>query len=276
MIYQPKGKAREYSPLALNYYKGCDHGCRYCYVPNIYRVARDSYIHVSQKDEVAKKLQKETVRYKLRGKQVLLCFAGDPYCEYDTKTGLTRSVLEILYQNKIPVAILTKGGTRILRDVDIIKRFGRHIKVGITLTFINPLKSKYWEPGAASPQDRIETLRILHELGIKTWVSLEPVIEPQQTVELIKATINFVEEYRIGKINNYQGVDKNINWSVFLKEVLQILRPRKKEIYVKNDLREAARNIDLYEYEMNMDMYLAEPWDASEQAKGDLWQVEAG
>ena len=44
-IYEPRGRAREYSPFAMNYFKGCDHGCRYCYVPRMMKVFNSQYCH---------------------------------------------------------------------------------------------------------------------------------------------------------------------------------------------------------------------------------------
>lgn len=52
-IYEPKGRAREYSPLALNYYKGCTHGCRYCYVPNMIGRFNSSYNHAEVNADVS-------------------------------------------------------------------------------------------------------------------------------------------------------------------------------------------------------------------------------
>lgn len=71
---------------------------------------------------------------------------------------------------------------------------------GATLTFIDELKSLEVEPNAAKPQDRISTLKKLHEEGIKTWASIEPVIDPVQSLALIEATMPFVDQYKIGKM----------------------------------------------------------------------------
>jgi len=79
MIYKPKGRAREYSPLALNIYSGCDHGCRYCYVPGLLRRDRESFRRVVVRADVLQEVGREAGR--LNGEdQVLLCFTGDPYC----------------------------------------------------------------------------------------------------------------------------------------------------------------------------------------------------
>ncbi|MBA7665696.1 hypothetical protein ES703_73770 [subsurface metagenome] len=175
MIYEPKGRAREYSPLALNIYSKCDHNCRYCYVPLLQR-RRGNELNVRPRQYILETLRREARRHSF-GSQVLLCFSGDPYCIADEKYRTTREVLKILLENNVTVAILTKGGERCLRDLDLFYEF-KSIKVGATLTFIEEKDSRHWERNASLPKERIGVLERLQENGIKTWVSLEPVIDP--------------------------------------------------------------------------------------------------
>lgn len=265
MIYEPKGKAREYSPLALNVFNGCDHGCAYCYAPAIKFTPRETYYsEVEPRKNYLIELQKELKKNAPKN-QVLLSFIGDPYSKANDKFKLTRKTLELFLFDRVPAAILTKGGSRCLQDIDIFKKFGDHIKVGATLTFDNEADSREWEAGAALPEDRIKTLKELHKNGIKTWASFEPVIKPDQALNLIYQTIPFVDEYRIGKINNFRQLDKYINWTEFLKDALLILRGANKQIYIKQDLRENAPSIKLSKGETNMDANLAEPWNEIKQ-----------
>ena len=118
--------------------------------------------------------------------QVLLSFVGDCYCDSADNGAIVREVLKMLNFYKIPVAVLSKGGKKMLRDLDIFKQFEGRITVGTTLTFLDEKKSKEWEPFASTPSDRIETLRILHDNGIKTFASFEPTIEPEESLKLIK------------------------------------------------------------------------------------------
>ena len=118
-----------------------------------------------------RRISKLETSKKMQGcEQILLSFTGDPYCGY--KPEITTRVLEILNHYKHKVAILTKGGDNVLKDLDIIKSFGKRIKIGATLTFDNEQDSKQWEPGAKLPEERIETLRTLAEEGITTTLSL--------------------------------------------------------------------------------------------------------
>jgi DNA repair photolyase len=155
---------------------------------------------------------------------------------------------------------LTKGGQRCLRDLDLFKDFQDHIKVGASLTFLINEDSIKYEPYAALPNNRLDTLKILHDNGIKTWVSFEPVIKPQQTMNLLDISLNFVDEYRIGKINHSPELEKQIDWPKFLIQALEILRMENKQIYVKKDLRELCKNVKLNDNEIDMDLYLAPPF----------------
>lgn len=246
MIYEPAGKAREYSPLALNVYLGCSHGCKYCYANAIaHRNGNDKYYckpdpRIRVLDRLPKELQKTPKQ------QVLLSFIGDAYCETTDDNALTRSALEMLLEAKMPVAILTKGGKRCLKDLDLFKQFGEHIQIGATLTFDNEQDSQRWEPGAAMPEERLEVLRTLHDNGIRTFASFEPVIIPEQSLNLMEQSLNFIDVYKIGKLNNYRGIDKLVDWTDFLEKTVDLLRGNGKSFYVKYDLRRAAPSVKLY------------------------------
>lgn len=246
VIYEPKGKAREYSPLALNVYLGCTHGCEYCYAPRCMQRKRESYFTKPEPrkgvvENLKRQLEKEAPK-----KQVLLSFIGDPYCDAADSNEVTRECLKVLLKHKIPVAILTKGGNRCLKDLDIFKEFGEHISVGATLTFEDKETSLKWEPGAAEPDERLEVLKTLHEEGVRTFASFEPVIIPDQSISLMKKGIGFIDVYKVGKINNYKGIDKEIDWDDFLLKTLDLLRSNNKDFYIKHDLRRACSGIKLY------------------------------
>lgn len=251
-IYEPRGKAREYSPLALNYIKGCDHGCKYCYVPNIMKRFNSGYVHHNVYANVDYKSIESSAR-KMQGidKQILLSFTTDPYSKQVIDQ--TRKVLEILNFYGHKVAILSKGGKKCLRDIEIFKKFDGRIKVGASLTFDNDKDSRLWEHGAAMPGERIEALKVLSENGIKTWVSFEPTIIPEQTLNLIKLVAPFIDHIKIGKINNYKGIDKDINWSKFLDDAVDVCRELGITFYIKEDLRKFKNGTILYDNECDMD-----------------------
>ena len=259
IIYQPKGKAREYSPLAANLYDGCNHGCKYCYAPIIRYKTRENYYNVFVRRNVLHELEKDCKQYSYSKNQVLLTFMSDPYNKLNNELNITRKTLELFFRYKIPVAILTKSKT-VLNDINIFKQFEDHIKIGMTLTFDNEKDSIIYEPEASLPDERIEVLKTLKENNIITWASFEPVIKPEQSINMIKKSLKYVDIYKIGKINNYDGIDKRIDWNDFLQKVVDILRENKKPFYVKYDLRQAANKIKLYGNECLMDEFLVEPF----------------
>jgi DNA repair photolyase len=247
IIYEPSGKAREYSPLALNIYLGCTHGCKYCYAPRCRHQRAEDYFQTPQpRNNIVEKLEMELKKAETPKEQVLLSFIGDVYCKTTDENEATRECLQLLLSYKVPVAILTKGGTRCLKDLDLFKQFGEHIQIGTTLTFDNDDDSNLWESGAAMPGERIEMLRTLHENGIKTFASFEPVIYPEQSLHLMDMLLNVVDVFKVGKLNNYKGIDKSINWESFLESSVELLRNARKPFYIKHDLRVAAPSVRLY------------------------------
>jgi DNA repair photolyase len=229
IIYKPQGKAKEYSPYALNIYIGCDYACRYCYIKNLYVNNEKVKLRENLISGLENQLKKQEIN-----KQVLLSFLGDPYCIADIEYKKTRETLEILNQYDVPVAILSKGGNRILRDLDLFKKF-KKIKVGATLTLLDKKQNEYYEPKAASTGERICVLRKLHQEGIRTWVSFEPVIDPEQTLKILELTKDFVDEFKVGKMNYFQ-LPQSINWGIFGESISKRLLEIQKDFYIKKDL----------------------------------------
>jgi len=257
VIYEPKGKAREYSPLALNLYLACTHGCKYCYAPSCMQRKRESYFKKPEpRKNIIENLKKELAKGTPK-EQVLLSFIGDVYCESEDGGRTTTEALEILQGAGVPVAILTKGGFRCLKDMELFKRFHEHIQVGATLTFDNDHDSLSWESGAAIPSERLAMLATLKEAGIRTFVSFEPVIDAEQSLSLIRRTLalDCVDVYKVGKVNNFQGIDKTIDWTDFLERCLDLIRPTGKELYIKHDLRQEAIEVDLSADEVDADVH---------------------
>lgn len=257
LIYEPRGKAREYSPLALNLYLGCTHKCKYCYAPNCTRTDREKYYSIpSPRKNIVKNLECELNKNSYK-KQVMLSFIGDCYCETTDNNETTREVLKLLLKHRVPVSILTKNPERALKDLDVIKKFGKHIQVGSTLTFYKIKDSMEWEPGAPTPKNRVDALKVFHDEGVRTFASMEPVIIPEQTIQLIKYTAkhNIIDVYKVGKINNYKEMDKYIDWNDFLEKAVELLRGYGKEFYVKEDLVKCAKNVKLSIEEKTADIH---------------------
>lgn len=160
VIYKPCGMAREYSPYALNVYIGCSHGCKYCYAPHtLQRRGEEYFCKPSPRKNILQELEKD-LKKNLYTEQVLLSFVGDCYCDSEDGGLIVREILKLLNCYHVPVALLSKGGKKMLRDLDLFKEFGERIAVGTTLTFLDEKKSKEWEPYASAPNERLETLKI--------------------------------------------------------------------------------------------------------------------
>jgi DNA repair photolyase len=234
VVYEPRGRAREYSALAVNLYNGCSHGCKYCYAPDCMRRDRQEfYGHQKARASIIEKLEADCKQLQNTNERVLLCFTCDPYQKIDTELQLTRQALELFKIYSIPFQVLTKGGHRAMRDFDLYKPGDAF---ATTLTFMDEDKSRHYEPGAALPQDRIQTIKEAHALGIETWVSFEPVLNDEEVLRLLDATHEYVNLYKVGKVSRFKP-DKEINWDKFAYKIVNRLEKLRVKYYIKNDLR---------------------------------------
>jgi DNA repair photolyase len=160
-----------------NLYKGCTHGCTYCYAPSLTHDERKWGRYVDVKVNAPEVLERE-IRG-LRKDQVFLSSASDPYQPVEAKYGITRRCLESLLRNGFPVSILTRSPL-VLRDLDLLRKFD-WVKAGMSITTV-PVRQ--FEPGVPPLERRIVTLRKLAEAGIQTWVSLAPVIPGIMMIDL--------------------------------------------------------------------------------------------
>ena len=186
-IYEPKGQAFEYAPLACNPYRGCGHECRYCYVPLVNKQPRAEFnAGAVLRDGFLAHLRKDARRYQAAGitEQVMLSFTTDPYHLGDTSA--TRAVLEILTEHGLAFCTLTKGGTRSLRDLDLFRP--TRDAFACTLTSLDDAFARKWKSRAALPGDRVAALRSFHDVGVFTWVSLEPTLDVESSLAIVEAT----------------------------------------------------------------------------------------
>jgi len=91
------------------------------------------------------------------------------------------------------------------------------------------------------PAERIKAIRIAHEAKIETWVSLEPVLDAEQSLEIIRMTSDFVDLFKIGKLNHFHS---EINWREFGIKAIELCQELGKDYYVKNDLAEWLKGIE--------------------------------
>lgn len=238
IIYEPQGRAREYAELAANLYSGCDHGCIYCYAPLAIRKDRITFHNPNVRANVIQKFWQDARELNRVNEKrtILLSFTTDPYQKLDEKEQLTRKAIEILHSLNLRVAILTKGGKRSERDFDLLAAKPELSEYGVTLVFTNENERREIEPFAAPTEERIRSLKIAHNMGIRTYVSLEPVWEPEQALELIELTSDFVDFYKVGKLN-YHSQQATVNWKQFRTDVCRKLDGLNKNYYIKEDLK---------------------------------------
>jgi len=242
VLYEPKGAAREYAALAFNPYKGCEHGCTYCYAPLSTRKNRQVFHNqVQPRDNILMRLDKDIVRLIKKGIEknpVLLSFTCDPYQDMEAEHRLTQRSINILNANGFPVHILTKAGDLAQRDLDLLAKHNFN-RFGTSLTFTNDTKSLEWEPNAALPQERIDNLKAAKAKGIYTWASIEPIVIPEQSLDLIDQTHEFVDFYGVGKLNYNKKISDLINWKELKKRIVKRLKKHKKDYILHQSLKEA-------------------------------------
>lgn len=237
IIYEPRGKALEYSPLAVNLYRGCSHKCAYCYAPSATFKQRDVFHSdefIQPRVDVLAKFEKDCKKFTGDKREILFSFTTDPYQKCETELNITRRALKIAFKHDLFPVILTKGGARAIKDFDILTKF-KNRKFGVSLTHDIDSVSLEWEPGAALPQDRINALMEAWTLGIETFVSFEPVIDPDAVLRLIDSTHEFVDFYKVGKLNYHQHA-KTIDWISFRESVIAKLESLNKKHMIKKDL----------------------------------------
>lgn len=199
----------EYADFCINHVEGCAHGCKFpCYAMMMKKRCGiiKNYKEWLQPKIVANALEllnKEIPRYKHKIKFVHLCFSTDPFmCKYPEVSDLTLKIIERLNRDNIRCVILTKGiYPKVLIDT---KKYGRNNEYGITTVSLDDNFKKTLEPYSAPYKERIESLKYLHNNGLKTWISMEPYPTPnlikQDLMDILRA-VSFVDKIIFGKLN---------------------------------------------------------------------------
>jgi DNA repair photolyase len=235
-IYAPKGQAGEYAPLAANPYRGCGHGCAYCYVPLVTKQARSEFdAGAVERDMFALKLANDARKYKAAGitEQVMLSFTTDPYHPGDTS--LTTQSLLILQDHGLGFCTLTKGGARALRDIGMFRP--DRDAFASTLTTLDDAFSLKWERNAALPGDRLAALKAFHDRSIFTWVSLEPTLDAEASLAVVEATHRYVDLYKVGRANYLKEITSVTDWRGYTLRMIEKLQRLGKRHYIKADLQ---------------------------------------
>lgn len=216
-IYEPKGKAKEYAEWACNFYVGCSNNCSYCYLkqgrgakilggntPTLKKCFKDEKHAL----EIFKK-EVDTNLVELQEKGLFFSFTTDP-CLKETFS-LTTSAGSYAIKNHIPITILTKEGN--ISDFTLFNWFWgiwqnseykNYLKIGFTLTGHDEL-----EPNAPTNKRRIAAIKALYQAGFKTFASIEPIIDLKSSMDMIKQTIGYCDEYKIGLLSGDKTIKKD-------------------------------------------------------------------
>lgn len=167
---------------SLNAYRGCEHGCIYCY-------ARPShgYLNLSPgldfetklfaKPAAAQLLRAELARPSYRCSPIALGSNTDPYQPIEREWRITRQIIEVLAECRHPLSIVTKSAL-IERDIDLLAQLAsdRLVQVFVSVTTLDAELARKLEPRAASPRRRLQAIQRLNEAGVPCGVMVAPVV----------------------------------------------------------------------------------------------------
>ncbi len=218
------GLEAEYS---LNPYRGCSHGCLYCYAPWVIKESRRWGSFVDVKRNIPNVLAKE-LKAKKRD-SVRVGSVTDPYQKVEKVYRLTRLCLLQLKKAKTHVIIQTKSDL-VTRDIDIFTEMD--VDVGITVTSLDHEFRDRFEPGASITKARLDALEKMNKAGVKTWAFIGPLIpgenDTMEDLEELVERLNAVGVYEIylDKLNMRDGI-----WSRFEEYLDEETVARYQEIY---------------------------------------------
>jgi len=167
---------------SINPYRGCEHGCIYCYARPSHQYMNlsaglDFETKLFYKKDAAMRLREELNKRSYKCSPINLGANTDPYQPLERKLGVTRSILEVLAESHHPVTIVTKGSL-VVRDIDVLAKLAaeRLVKVFVSVTTLDNELKRRMEPRAASPAARLAAIGKLADAGIPTGVMFAPVV----------------------------------------------------------------------------------------------------
>ena len=177
---------------AVNPYRGCEHGCIYCYARPThaylgYSPGLDFETKLVFKPDVAALLEKELRKPGYEARTLAVGSNTDPYQPIERTLKLTRSVLEVLDRYNHPVGIVTKSAG-VLRDLDILSSMARRnlVRVHMSITTLDARLARVMEPRAASPARRLQAVAELTRAGVPSGVLAAPMIPGLNDAEMEK------------------------------------------------------------------------------------------
>jgi DNA repair photolyase len=175
---------------SINPYRGCEHGCIYCFARPTHAYlglspGLDFESRIFVKEDAPALLRAELSKPSYKPRPIALGVNTDAYQPIERKLGLTRRILEVLYEFRHPVTLITKSAL-IQRDIDILSAMARDHLCGaaVSVTTLDRNLARKMEPRAATPERRLETIEALAAAGIPTAVMAAPMIPALNDAEL--------------------------------------------------------------------------------------------
>jgi DNA repair photolyase len=167
---------------SINPYRGCEHGCFYCYARPTHAylglsAGLDFESRLFAKQDAAKLLERELANPKYRPESIALGANTDAYQPIERQHRITRSILETLWRARHPVGIVTKSNL-VLRDLDLLAPMASEglVKVFVSVTTLDRDLARKMEPRAPTPARRLEAIEKLAEAGVPVGVMVAPIV----------------------------------------------------------------------------------------------------
>lgn len=241
----------EYGDYTMNHILGCSHGCKYpCYAfmqkKRYGQVASyETWLEPYLVSNTLELLDKEIPRLKSKIKSVHLCFSTDPFMYgYDEIKQMSLAAIKKLNEAGIKCTVLTKG----LLPPELAT-YSKDNEYGITFISLNESYREMVEPGAASYANRLTALRFLHDMGCKTWVSIEPYPTPnliEQDLDEILQAVAFTDKIIFGRTNYSKDVSSFAGHKEFFdtqaKKIITFCQENSIQYHIKDGtMKETAK-----------------------------------
>lgn len=253
-IYNPSGKAGEYSYWACNFYTGCSNNCQYCYcksglMRHLWSTTPQLKKCFKNKKDALSVFQKEVelTADELRKHGLFFSFTTDPMLPETAE--LTIEAMDICMKLNIPVKILTKMDITDKRITEgimkgyfpflIKEKYKSNIAFGFTLTGHDEL-----EPGASTNEQRIEAMKRLHVAGFKTFASIEPILDLPHSMQCVEQTLGYCDLYKIGLLSGEQLSFSKEELDFFVARICYRISCHGAKVYWKDSVKKLlGRNI---------------------------------
>ena len=201
-IYMPKGKAGEYAKYACNFYVGCSNDCEYCYCKKGVLghalgkpVAKLKKCFDGHKPHsiFIKELHEHITELREHG--LFFSFTTDPLLPETQE--LTNAAVLYAVNNGVPCKLLTKRAD--FKVLNSFHYFTNLIAYGFTLTGMDAM-----ELHASTNEERISTMRYLHDREFKTFASIEPIINLDKSMQMIEQSLGYCDLYKIGLLTGHK------------------------------------------------------------------------